>query len=239
MFRFLRNPKLLDIVESLVGGEILCHPTQHLRAVLPTALKDLTRTVDWHQDAAVLRPEANDHLIVTTWIPIVDVTEEQGCLQVLPGSQRSRHRYEPTNGHRVAPEVVAQYEPLPLPVPAGGMILFHNYTLHAGRPNESDRVRWSTDLRWQDPAKPTGRPHYPGFIVRSRTRPETVQDDFSQWRDRAKVSRRLLTLPGHSRASGNLCLPPDSGPPMVPPLRRGTWIPAQAGMTGPGNLARE
>ena len=103
MFRFLRNPKLLDTVESLVGGEILCHPTQHLRAVLPTALKDLTRTVDWHQDAAVLRPEANDHLIVTIWIPIVDVTEEQGCLQVLPGSQRSRHRYEPTNGHRVAP----------------------------------------------------------------------------------------------------------------------------------------
>ena len=55
MFRFLRNPKLLDTVESLVGGEILCHPTQHLRAVLPTSLKDLTRTVDWHQDAAVLR----------------------------------------------------------------------------------------------------------------------------------------------------------------------------------------
>jgi ectoine hydroxylase-related dioxygenase (phytanoyl-CoA dioxygenase family) len=185
MFRFLCHPTLHDVVESLLGPEILCHPCQHLRAVAPTALAGLSRTTDWHQDAGVLWPEADHHLVVTTWIPLIDVPEERGCLQVLPGS----HRYGLVAhgagaGNRVPAERFPPGEARPLPVRAGDMILFHNYVLHAAVPNASDAIRWSMDLRWQDPARPTGRPHYPGFIVRSAARPETVQHDYDEWRRR-------------------------------------------------------
>ena len=37
-FEFLRNDNLLDLVESLVGPEVICSPIQHLRAKLPTAM---------------------------------------------------------------------------------------------------------------------------------------------------------------------------------------------------------
>jgi phytanoyl-CoA hydroxylase len=185
MFRFLCHPKLHDLVESLIGPEIMCHPCQHLRAVAPTALASISRTTDWHQDAGVLWPEADSHLVVTTWIPLIDVPEERGCLQVLPGS----HRYGLVEhgagaGNRVPAERFPPGEARPLPVKAGDVILFHNYVLHAAVPNVSDAIRWSMDLRWQDPAKPTGRPHYPGFIVRSAARPETVQLDYDEWRQR-------------------------------------------------------
>lgn len=184
MFHFLCNEKLHEVIESLIGPEILCHPCQHLRAVVPTALASISRTTEWHQDAAVLWPEADDHLIVTSWIPLVDVTLDSGCLQVIPGSHQ-QGLHAPGEGGQVAPEVLARSgTPLPLPVRAGGMILFHNYALHAACPNTSDTVRWSMDLRWQDPAKPTGRPFYPGFIVQSQSRPQTVQSDYAQWRDR-------------------------------------------------------
>ena len=34
-FNFLKNPKILDVAESLCGSEIVCNPIQHIRAVLP------------------------------------------------------------------------------------------------------------------------------------------------------------------------------------------------------------
>lgn len=219
MFRFLLNPKVHDVVESLIGPEILCHPCQHLRAVAPTALASISRTTDWHQDAGVLWPEADDHLIVTTWIPLMDVTQERGCLQVIPGSHRQGLLAPAEGGDRVDPAVIAAGEPLPLPVRAGGMILFHNYVLHAAVPNTSDTIRWSMDLRWQDPAKPTGRPFYPGFIVRSRSRPDTVQADYEQWCDRWVFAlEHTRGVPSRRWPAGPST--PKSAPPAVPVAAR-------------------
>jgi ectoine hydroxylase-related dioxygenase (phytanoyl-CoA dioxygenase family) len=186
MFRFLCNPKIHDVIAPLIGSEILCHPCQHLRVVVPTSLTSLSRTTGWHQDAGVLWPEADDHLIVTTWIPLLDVDIENGCLEVVPRSHtRGLLPHTAMPGARVPEDALPNdLAPQPLPLPAGGMILFHNYVLHRARPNVRDTIRWSMDLRWQDPALPTGRPFYPGFIVRSRLRPETVQYDYDQWRER-------------------------------------------------------
>ena len=35
IFNLMKNPKLLDIAESLIGPEILCHPTQQFRPRIP------------------------------------------------------------------------------------------------------------------------------------------------------------------------------------------------------------
>jgi ectoine hydroxylase-related dioxygenase (phytanoyl-CoA dioxygenase family) len=182
-FNFLCNSKLVDIAGSLVGSEIICHPTQHLRAVLPTKLTKVDRTIGWHQDAGVLWPEADNHLVVTMWIPMVDAGLDNGCLEVVPGTHQ-RGLFPHLPGASIAPEAIPDTEPLPLPLKVGGMILFHSYMLHRGRPNLSDRMRWSMDLRYQDTFLPTGRPFYPSFIVRSEARPDRVQDSYEEWRDR-------------------------------------------------------
>ena len=194
MFAFLCNPKIHDLIESLVGPDILCHPCQHLRATAPTSLASITKVTPWHQDASVLWPEADDHLIVTTWIPLRDVAIDEGCLEVMPGSHKyGLVRALVTGGaHSVGDDKLPPGEPQPLPLKAGGMILFHNYTLHHARPNTSDKIRWSMDLRWHDAAKPTGRPYLPAFIVRSKTRPETEQHDYEQWKRRWEYAQSVV-----------------------------------------------
>lgn len=41
-------------------------------------------------------------------------------------------------------------------VPFGGMLLLNNCIPHRSLENFSDKIRWSMDLRWHDPNKPTG-----------------------------------------------------------------------------------
>ena len=182
-FNFLKNPKILDIAESFVGSEIVCNPIQHIRAVLPRQESQRDPT-PWHQDAGVCWPDTDPYFMLTIWIPIVDATLENGCLQVLPGSHKMglfTHAWG-EGGLLVPPEhQPPNLTPKALPIQAGGVILFHNYTLHSAKPNESKTVRWSFDLRYHDVYQPTGRPYYPAFLMRSRMRPEACQIDYETW----------------------------------------------------------
>jgi hypothetical protein len=187
IFEFLHNAKILDVMESVFGPELLCSPVQHVRIVPPPSIKSQSvgAAYAWHQDYAVLWPEADGHLIAGLWIPLVDATLENGCLEVLPGS----HRLGPLPHRRITevetvPAAVPSTPPSPVPVKAGGAILLRNYILHRARANTSDRIRWSLDLRYQHPYSPTGRPFYPSFIVRSRMKPEAVLNDYQAWNKR-------------------------------------------------------
>ncbi len=41
-------------------------------------------------------------------------------------------------------------------VPFGGVVFLNNCIPHRSLENFSDKIRWSLDLRWQDPSKPSG-----------------------------------------------------------------------------------
>ncbi len=89
-FDFLRNERLMDLVDAFVGPEIICSPIQHLRAKLPSGIADRnvgdTHIAPWHQDAGVTWEEADPHFILTVWVPLVDATPENGCMRVIPGT---------------------------------------------------------------------------------------------------------------------------------------------------------
>jgi hypothetical protein len=61
------------------------------------------------------------------------------------------------------------------------VLLLHRLTEHSSLSNQSDGIRWSFDLRYQPVGQPTGRPVFPGFVVRSRSQPERVVHDWSAW----------------------------------------------------------
>ena len=183
-FNFLMNSKILDIAESLVGSEIVCNPIQHIRAVTPHPDEVVTtaKGTPWHQDAAVCWPETDPYFILTIWVPIVDSTLENGCLEVIPGSHKNGLYEGPIiPGQDVQPEMLPPLNIKPLPLAAGGLILFHNYTLHHAQWNKSDTVRWSFDLRYNDAYQPSGRPFYPSFLMRSKHRPDALQTDYETW----------------------------------------------------------
>ena len=196
IFYLMRNPKILNFIESLVGPEILCHPTHVVRP----RMRDDThmygyrysgRRIPWHQDAGVLRPEGDNTLLVTAWIPFTEATMKNSCLAVIPGSHKHGLCYHETvnkppivSAYTIPEEKLPLGKPKPLPIKPGGFLLFNNFICHSSMPNASDSIRWSVDLRYQDLSKPTGHPYFEGFIVRSRKAPEgefTYPEWVSMW----------------------------------------------------------
>jgi ectoine hydroxylase-related dioxygenase (phytanoyl-CoA dioxygenase family) len=189
-FAFLRNERLLDAVESLIGPEITCNPIQHIRAKPPAALSGEGAgyfNVPWHQDAGVTWEEADDTDIITCWLPLVDATVANGCMEVMPGAwKRGYLQHQAEGGTTIRPELRPDIPPRPVPVRKGGIIFMHRLTPHRSTPNYSDTVRWSLDLRYQPTGMPTGRPFHPEFVVRSRRNPESVLTDHAEWTRRWK-----------------------------------------------------
>jgi phytanoyl-CoA hydroxylase len=205
-FGLLSNPRLLDVVEQVVGGEIYSNPIQHTRIKppereLPEHLQgsSLLARTDWHQDQGVHLPEADATRMLTVWLPLTDATEANGCLCVIPGSHRQglvTHCLRP--GARIPDELLAG-QPIPVPVKRGGVLLFHHLTKHASLTNTSDGIRWSFDLRYQPIGQPTGRPAFPGFVARSRENPASAVSDWREWASLWRATRSRLA---HAQDAG-------------------------------------
>lgn len=190
VFDLLRSPRLLAAVESLIGGEIYSNPIQHVRIKPPAhaiAAADVNRALvgrtHWHQDSGVGLPEADDSRIVTCWVAVSEATPENGCLQVVPKSHREGIALHcPATEQLGIPEaMIDQEEALPVPLSPGGVLFFHPLCKHASLDNTSDAFRWSFDLRYNPIGEPTGRPHFPGFVARSRRNPASELRDSREW----------------------------------------------------------
>jgi len=97
VFNALRCESLLDAVESIIGDEIFSNPIQHVRIKVPEAEapRDENGMVKfgatpWHQDAGVATEEVDNTNMLTVWFPLMDASEENGCLQVVPGSHEGK-----------------------------------------------------------------------------------------------------------------------------------------------------
>jgi hypothetical protein len=96
-------------------------------------------------------------------------------------------------------------------MPAGSVLLMHQRTLHCSRDNVTgDQVRISFDLRYQPVGQPTGRPAFPGFVARSRARPERELRDPVAWArlwedTRARLAARDTPVFNRWRADSPVC----------------------------------
>jgi len=183
-FKLLTNPRLLDHVEMLIGSEIYSNPIQHARIKPPEFMNVGAKprnaylaATPWHQDQGVITAEADNTDILSVWIPIIDATVENGCLCVIPHSQReglAPHCFE-------IPERFRDLNVTPVPMKAGSILMFHRLVKHSSLPNLSNDIRFSFDLRYSPIGQPTGREEFPGFVARSRQHPETVLPDHHAW----------------------------------------------------------
>jgi phytanoyl-CoA hydroxylase len=187
-FGLLTNPKLLDVVEQVIGPEIYSNPIQHTRikpseCLLPEHLRgsSLLARTDWHQDKGVHLAEADNTHMLTVWLPLTDATPDNGCLVVIPGSHRHGLVTHCLTPAARIPDTLLNGEPIPVPVARGGVLLFHHLTKHASLTNTSDGIRWSFDLRYQPIGQPTGRPLFPGFVARSAHNPASMVTDWRDW----------------------------------------------------------
>ncbi len=181
LFQFMKHPKILRLMELILGPDILCHPSYNIEPRMPGGW-----TVA-HQDAGYYLPDGDDTLIVTCWIPMVDATIEKGCLWLAPRRhQRGVMRHVKRNvGSKIALEIpsedLPEFERIPIPLKVGSVLLFNSMLPHGSLVNRTQAIRWSLDLRYQALSKPTGRWYVPGFVAQSRSNPSLENSSYETW----------------------------------------------------------
>ena len=204
VFDMLTAPRLLDMVEDLIGSELTSNPIQHVRIKPPATnlandeIRAHITATDWHQDRAVALEEADETQMVTVWLAITDATVENGCLQVLPkrGTQEMLPHCARTQTG-IAHGFVDESQAVPLPVKSGGAVLFHPLTPHASLANSTDGFRWSFDIRFHVTGQPSGRTHFPDFVARSRVDPASELRDWKAWKSMWEAKRAELAETPH------------------------------------------
>ena len=177
-FVLMTNPKILNAVEALIGPEIFANPVYNVRPKVP---KVAAGAVPWHQDKSYW-PDANSNPVITVWIPLVDATAENGCLQVWPRTHKTQvydfhqEQYSGTGYYEISGKMLtkAKRSAVSLPVKAGTAILFNDRCIHMSTPNNADHVRWSVDLRYQPTDQDPMPQHGVGFLARSQLSPQRV-----------------------------------------------------------------
>jgi len=203
VFNLIRNKNLLDIAEQMCGPELIASSVYRLRPKIPNHIMG---PVPWHQDSGYFEPYCDKSLVLTVWLPLVDATEENGCMWVAPRGHKSevfKHIHRKGKPYLVIPPEEFTKRGLPAPecaeVKKGGVLLLTNLTPHASFENNTEVTRWAMDLRYQSAALPTSAkisrlpgevsgseaegipgscyPPEADFLVRSKARPQEVVTD--------------------------------------------------------------
>ena len=196
VFNLITHPRMLDVVEQLIGAEILSSPIQHVRIKPPEHLLNqkfqgkntMFSATEWHQDQGVATVDIDHTEVLTVWFPVFDATIKNGCLCVVPEShKRGLLLHCPSRPGQVfdlrIPEVVRGSNGIPVEMKRGSALFMHRRTMHSSLRNLSNGVRWSFDLRYQPVGQPTGRDWLPAFVARSRKDSSQEIHDWRRWAD--------------------------------------------------------
>ena len=138
-FQVMSDSKMVDMVAELIGVNVKFHHCK-INLKCPGA----NTTVHYHQDFA-FTPHSNDD-VVTALLLLDDVTEDNGCLMVVPGSHKGK-MYSLYDGKQFigrvddATETFLKRKQIPVVGSAGDVCLMHTRLAHGSAPNKSETPR--------------------------------------------------------------------------------------------------
>jgi ectoine hydroxylase-related dioxygenase (phytanoyl-CoA dioxygenase family) len=133
------------------------------------------KNVSWHQDYSYwTRTSPSHHLSV--WLPLDDVSEENGTLQVVPCSQNwpLLPTVELQGGdmdalkNHLSKEQREMFRPEPVILQAGHAEMHSDHLVHGSMPNNSDRPRRALIINYMSAdtvSNDDSRPIMPGFPI--------------------------------------------------------------------------
>ena len=147
------HPAIVGRIQGILGPHLL------LWACTLWLKEPGGKEIPWHQDQNYwpIEPIIN----ITAWIAVDEVTEENGCLQLIPGSHRSVVPHiATTEGKWFNEEADPKYsstrrvdtsKAIKLSARPGQFVLFNEKTLHYSEANRSDRRRFAMGPRFTIP----------------------------------------------------------------------------------------
>jgi hypothetical protein len=138
------HPRLIDAVQRLVAPRTISGYVIRVRVNIPAFPQ---KRSPWHQDVTDHRgPDGRySPVALACWIPLVDATEENGTLEVIPGAFDAPYPHEQTADGQIfiAPERLPEAPRRPLPGPAGDVVFLDRFVPHRTLPNQTTRIRWT------------------------------------------------------------------------------------------------
>lgn len=165
----MMRPEILNRLKQLLGPQVFC-PLAHHNCIMTKQPRHSSDT-GWHQDIrywSFQRPE-----LVNMWIALGREFQENGCLQVIPGSHKltlDRSRLDEELFFRSdLPENQTLIESRRfVDLNAGDALFFHCRTLHAASRNHTGETKFSAVFTFRGGDNP------PVSGTRSSTSPELL-----------------------------------------------------------------
>jgi phytanoyl-CoA hydroxylase len=145
--RLLYDERILDVVQDLIGPNIMLFHDQALFKPAYTG-----GPVSWHQDNAYWR--CRPATLVSCWLTLDNVDEDNGAMQVIPGSHLKplwHEQSESTNALLDIEDQVDKAKAVTVELPAGGCMFHHCQTLHYTHANTTDRQRRAFAVHFMQP----------------------------------------------------------------------------------------
>ena len=195
IYDLARDPRILDLVEDIVGPNIICWAT-HYFVKQPYDPK----AVAWHQDASYwpITPART----VTAWIAIDDSSAENSAMQVIPRTHDLGHiDWKKTKRDAVLDQEIdlrSEWdEPVSLELDAGQISLHADMIVHGSQPNRSAKRRAGLTLRY---CPPEVRPIDPSWATDSIIC--RGEDPYGHWADTPRPCGNNLGLGDKPKAIG-------------------------------------
>jgi non-haem Fe2+, alpha-ketoglutarate-dependent halogenase len=151
VYEIVSHSRVLDAVEGVLGPNLLVWGSDWFVKFPGDAA-----FISWHQDGAYwgLQPPK----VATAWIALSPSTQESGCMQVMPGTQKTqlpqRETYALDNalsrGQEIALEV-DESKAVPLILKPGEMSLHHIGIAHGSKANGAKYARIGIAVRYIAP----------------------------------------------------------------------------------------
>jgi ectoine hydroxylase-related dioxygenase (phytanoyl-CoA dioxygenase family) len=147
------HPLLSEAIATMLAPHVRTGHVLRTRAAVPAFSGRIT---PWHQD--VPRPQAATGCATVRaacWIPLADVDEHTGALEVLPGAWDAPFPHEARDdGHFGIPnEALPGVEPRVVPMRSGDVLVLDRFLPHRARPTRGLQGRWSV-VMWVKAGEP-------------------------------------------------------------------------------------
>ena len=145
VFQLCADPVIIDAVRHVLGNDLLLWASAFIPK-LPRGPE-----IPWHQDAHYWPLEPL--IVVTAWIAVSDVTMQNGCLQVLPGTHKQLRPYVNSTHASGLDKLtdVSQFNlntAETLELKAGEFVVFNEQTVHRSFENVTDQTRMALVARY-------------------------------------------------------------------------------------------
>jgi phytanoyl-CoA hydroxylase len=141
-----RHPALIALVERLVGG------TPELFQDMALVKPARGREKPWHQDHAYFNLSL-DTPIVGVWIPMGEVTPENGCMHMLAGGHKAGPRLHfKRRDWQICDTDIETRGRVAVPMQVGDVLFFDGKVPHGTPINKTDSFRWAVQYHYRPKA---------------------------------------------------------------------------------------